>query len=96
MRAFLTTYARAVGVLGFVLLVACLSLDMRWRTQLVAIGVLVALVVFLRTQQIPLTKYGALNLLAMPALAGALVAGAPTSALALWGGIVLADALFMR
>ena len=96
MRAFLTIYARAVGALGFLFLVACLSLDVRWRTQPVAIGLLVVLVVFLRTQQIPLTKYGALNLLAMPALAGALVAGAPTSALALWSGVVLADALFMR
>lgn len=96
MRAFLTAYARAVGVLGLVLLVASLVVDQRWRGQPVAIGLLVVAVIFLRTQQIPLTKYGALNLLSMPALAGALVAGAPTSAFSMWIGVCFADALLLR
>ena len=96
MRTFLTVYARAVGALGLALLVGSLLLDQRWREQPVAIGVLLVAVMFLRTQQIPLTKYGALNLLAMPALAGALVAGAPTSALSIWSGVCIADALLMR
>ena len=96
MRAFLTAYARAVGALGLVLLLACLAVDQRWLDEPIALALLVMAVVFLRTQQIPLTKYGALNLLAMPALAGALVAGAPTSVLAMWMGIVFADAVLMR
>ena len=96
MRTFLTVYARAVGALGLALLVGSLLLDQRWREQPVAIGVLLVAVMFLRTQQIPLTKYGALNLLAMPALAGALVSGAPTSALSMWIGVCIADALLMR
>ena len=96
MRAFLTAYARAVGALGLVLLLACLAVDQRWLDEPIALAVLVMAVVFLRTQQIPLTKYGALNLLAMPALAGALVAGAPTSVLAMWMGIVFGDAVLMR
>ena len=96
MRAFLTAYARAVGALGLVLLLACLAVDQRWLDEPIALAVLVMAVVFLRTQQIPLTKYGALNLLAMPALAGALVAGAPTSALAMWMGIAFGDAVLMR
>ena len=96
MRAFLAAYARAVGVLGAVVLAASLVIDPRWREQPIALGVLLLTVVFLRTQQIPLTKYGSLNLLSMPALAGALIAGAPTSALALWAGIVGADALLIR
>jgi len=95
-RAFLTAYARAVGALGLVLLVASLVVDQRWRDQPVAIGLLVVAVIYLRTQQIPLTKYGALNLLSMPALAGALVAGAPTSAFSMWIGVCLADALLLR
>ena len=96
MRAFLTAYARALGALGFTLLVASLLVDQRWRGQPVAIGVLFVAVLFLRTQQIPLTKYGALNLLSMPALGGALVAGAPTSALSMWVGVCIADAVLMR
>ena len=96
MRAFLAAYARAVGILGAVLLATSLLLDARWRDQPIAIGVLLATVIYLRMQQIPLTKYGSLNLLSMPALAGALIAGAPTSALALWVGIVIADALFIK
>ena len=96
MRAFLTAYARAVGALGVGLLFASLLTDDRWRDQPVAIGVLLAAVLFMRLQQIPLTKYGALNLLSMPAVAGALVAGAPASALALWSGVFVADVLFLK
>jgi methyl-accepting chemotaxis protein len=96
MRTFLTAYARAVGTLGLGLLVAALALDTHWRGQWVAIAVLFAAIVFTRVQQIPLTKYGALNLLAIPACAGALIAGAPTSALALWLGLFVADAMILR
>ena len=96
MRAFLAAYARTVGILGAVLLATSLVLDHRWRDQPIAIGVLIATVMYLRMQQIPLTKYGSLNLLSMPALAGALIAGAPTSALSLWVGVVVADALLMK
>jgi hypothetical protein len=62
----------------------------------VAIAVLFIAVLFMRLQQIPLTKYGALNLLSMPAVAGALVAGAPTSALALWAGVFVGDSTFLK
>jgi methyl-accepting chemotaxis protein len=96
MRVFLTAYARAVGALGLALLVASLVVDQRWRDQPIAVGLLVVVVTVLRTKQIPLTKYGALNLLSMPALAGALVAGLPTSALSMWIGVCFADALLMR
>ena len=96
MRAFLTAYARAVGAVGVALLAAALLLDSRWRDQPVALVVLTAAVLFMRLQQIPLTKYGALNLLSMPAVAGALVAGAPASALALWIGVLVGDAMFLK
>jgi methyl-accepting chemotaxis protein len=96
MRTFLTVYARAVGTLGVALLFASLLLDDRWREQPLAIVGLFAAVLFMRVQQIPLTKYGALNLLSMPAVAGALVAGAPASALALWAGVVVGDFLVLK
>jgi methyl-accepting chemotaxis protein len=96
MRAFLTSYARAIGVLGVILLFSSLMADARWREQPFAIVVLIAVVLMMRLQQIPLTKYGALNLLSMPAVAGALVVGAPASALALWTGVIVGDSLFLK
>jgi len=96
MRSFLSGYARAVGTLGLALLVAALLADRSWMTQRLGIAILIVAVIALRLQQIPLTKYGALNLLAIPALAGALILGAPATALAMWVGIVIGDALLLR
>jgi methyl-accepting chemotaxis protein len=96
MRAFLTIYARTVGVLGLGLLIATLALDAHWLSE--PWGILVALVtiVFLRAQQIPLTKYGALNLLALPIISAALILGAPAAALATYVAIVFADIVLLR
>src|SRR5690348_14124790 len=96
MRRFLGLYARVVGTVGLALLVAALATDLRWIGQGVGIAVLVVAVIALRSQQIPLTKYGALNLLAIPALAGALLIGPPASSLAMWLGIAIADGILLR
>jgi len=96
MRTFLAAYARAVGTLGLALLVAALLADRGWTHQRLAILVLFAAVAALRLQQIPLTKYGALNMLGMPALAGALIVGAPATALGMWLGIAFADGVLLR
>src|SRR5688500_2468684 len=96
MRAFLTGYARAVGGIGFVLLVAALVFDTRWMGQAWGIMAILATVVFLRAQQIPLTKYGALNLLALPTVSGALILGAPAAALAIYVGSLFAGGAFLR
>jgi methyl-accepting chemotaxis protein len=96
MRAFLAAYARAVGALGLALLVAALVVDHGWTSRGLAIAVLFASVAALRLQQIPLTKYGALNMLAIPALAGALIAGPAATALAMWLGVAVADGLLLR
>ena len=96
MRAFLATYARAVGILGLALLVAAVVADRGWTTQRLEIAVLTAAVIALRLQQIPLTKYGALNMLALPALTGALIVGAPATALAMWLGLAAADGVLLR
>ena len=95
MRAFLAGYARAVGALGLALLAAALVADRGWTGQWIAIGVLTLATLALRLQQIPLTKYGALNMLLMPALAGSLIVGAPATALAMWIGIAVADGLLL-
>ena len=96
MRSFLTYYARAVGALGLGLLVAALSQDSHWLNQPWGVVAMLATIVFLRAQQIPLTKYGALNLLALPIVSGALILGAPATALAIYVGILLADVIYLR
>ena len=96
MRGFLGAYARVVGTIGLALLVVALAVDPRWHAQWPGMIVLLVTVMALRSQQIPLTKYGALNLLAIPALAGALLVGPPASALAMWLGITVADGLLLR
>jgi len=96
MRGFLGAYARVVGTIGLALLVVALAVDPRWLVQGPGIIVLLVAVAALRSQQIPLTKYGALNLLAIPALAGALLVGPPASALAMWLGIAIADGILLR
>jgi methyl-accepting chemotaxis protein len=96
MRAFLTGYARAVGGLGLGLLVAALVLDTRWLGQAWGLLALLGTIAFLRAQQIPLTKYGALNLLALPVISGALIFGAPATALAIYLGVLVTDVAFLR
>jgi methyl-accepting chemotaxis protein len=96
MRSFLGAYARAVGTLGLALLIATLIIDTRWMGEGIAIAVLLLAVIGMRLQQLPLTKYGTLHLLAVPALAGSLLVGAPVTALALWLGIVISDGLLTR
>jgi methyl-accepting chemotaxis protein len=96
MRAFLTAYARTVGGLGLALLVASLTMDTRWLAQPWGIVAMLATIIFLRAQQIPLTKYGALNLLALPIVSGALILGAPAASLAIYIGIFFTDIAFLR
>jgi methyl-accepting chemotaxis protein len=96
MKSFLGAYARVVGTIGLLLLAVALIVDSRWMDQAPAMVVLFLAVAALRVQQIPLTKYGALNLLAIPALAGALLVGPPASALAMWVAIVIADGILLH
>ncbi|HEX9484453.1 MAG TPA: methyl-accepting chemotaxis protein [Gemmatimonadaceae bacterium] len=96
MRAFLTAYARAVGATGLAILIAALLLDQHWRVQPLTILVIAVAAFFVRIHQIPLTKYGALNLMLIPAVSGALLAGGSASALGVWIGVFAADAIPLR
>jgi methyl-accepting chemotaxis protein len=91
MRHFLGAYAKVLGVAGTAVLIATLAHDQRWLAQTWGIvGVAIA-VVILRVNQITITKYGALNLVGVAAVSGALIVGAPATALALYIGVLLGD-----
>ncbi|HVB30126.1 MAG TPA: methyl-accepting chemotaxis protein [Gemmatimonadaceae bacterium] len=96
MQFFLRFYARTLGTIGMLALVGAVAVDPRWMGQGIGIGVLAVAALFLRIQQIPLTKYGALNLLGIPAVAGAVVVGAPATAIGLYVGVFVADRVILR
>ncbi len=85
-----------MGLAGMLLLAVSLAHDPRWLTQRYGIVVVLLGSVLMRAFQVPLTKYGALNLLAVPAMAGAVAIGAPGTALGVYFGVVLGDAVVLR
>ncbi len=96
MNRFLSLYARLVASIGTVLLLVALALDPRWLSQAVTVAAIFAASLLLRAFQIPLTKYSALNLLGMVAAGGAVIVGAPATALGLYLGVFLADWWLLR
>ena len=96
METFLRIYARTVGTIGMIVLAVALWLDPRWLTQGRGIAVIVIGATLLRVYQIPLTKYGALNLLGVPALAGTIILGGPAAAAGLYVGVFIADRVVLR
>ena len=96
MNAFLHRYTRALGIVGAAVLVAALTADHRWIGEPATLLILGMVTVVLRSAQIPLTKYSALNLVGAVALTGALVAGAPVTLAAVYLGVYVADAFVLR
>jgi methyl-accepting chemotaxis protein len=93
---FLALYAKLVASIGTVLLIVALVVDPRWIARPIGLAAVFAVSLVLRTFQIPLTKYSALNLLGMVAAGGAVITGAPATALGLYVGVLLADWLLLR
>lgn len=77
-------------------LAAALVQDPRWLNQGWGIAVVLIATGIMRIYQIPLTKYGALNLLSVPAIAGAVVIGGPATAAAVYVGVIVADRVILR
>ena len=93
-------YARLMPLAGTVLLFVGSYYDASWRGHGWAFhaAMLVALAgatIGLRRFQLPITKYGAVNLLGIVATGGALVAGPSTAAVALFVGLMTCDTLLL-
>jgi methyl-accepting chemotaxis protein len=95
-KLFLAGFSRALGALGMLLLAGVLALDHQWTGAWVGTILVFSITVLLRTYQVPLTKYGALNFLAFPAIAGAIINGAESTALGIYAGVFAADLLILR
>ena len=96
MTIVLNLYGRGVALLGSLALLATLTLTDDWMNRTMGIAVALIVTVALRAFQIPLTKYSALSLLSLVALAGALIIGAPATGLAFFAGIFFTDWLLIR
>ena len=96
MRLFLSLYARLVASLGTIVLLVALVVDPRWTARPLGVAVVLVMALLLRAFQIPLTKYSALNLLGMVAAGGAVITGAPATALGLYLGVLAADWWLLR
>jgi methyl-accepting chemotaxis protein len=93
-------YARLMPLAGTALLIAGAYSDGSWRGRAWALhaAMFVALLgatIGLRRFQLPITKYGAVNLLGFVATGGALVAGPSTTAVALFAGLIACDLLLL-
>jgi methyl-accepting chemotaxis protein len=95
-RGFLAGFSRVLGTFGFLLLAGVLAHDHRWTGAWMGVLIVFTITLLLRTYQVPLTKYGALNFLAFPAIAGSIIVGAPITALGMYAGLFLADLLILR
>ncbi|MHB0948909.1 MAG: methyl-accepting chemotaxis protein [Gemmatimonadaceae bacterium] len=96
MRRFLNAYARGQGVVGTILLLAALLHDLRWLQEPWGIAGTALVTAALRRGQIPVTKYGALNLLGIVVVAGSIVLGPTTAALGMAIGLFLADRVLLE
>jgi methyl-accepting chemotaxis protein len=96
MKIFLSGFSRGLGVIGMALLAAAMIYDHRWTEAWAGMILVFSATILLRTYQVPLTKYGALNFLAFPAIAGAIINGAASTAFGMYAGVFVTDMLILR
>ena len=91
-----TWYSRGLAVGGPAVLLAVLSADPRWTSQLPATALMIAAAIALRGLQIPLSKYSYLTQTGLVALTGSLLVGLPATALAIAVSVIVADWLWHK
>ncbi len=95
-RQLVDGYARALTFGGPILVVGAALLDPSWLANPLPTLLLLVGVVALRGGQVSLTKYAYLTQIGVPALVGAVTLGPGAVAISLWGGVLLADLLWVR
>jgi methyl-accepting chemotaxis protein len=95
-QRFVQLYGRVLAASGLGLFVWALIADPRWTHQWLEILVMFAACVWLRGQSVRLSKYSYLNQTGLVCLAGSLLAGVPATLIAVAGGTLLADWVWLR
>jgi methyl-accepting chemotaxis protein len=93
-------YARIMPLAGTLLLFVGAYYDTTWSSYSIAFHSVIFVALFgatisFRRFQLPITKYGAVNLLGIVATGGALVAGPSTTAISLFAGLMVCDTLLL-
>jgi methyl-accepting chemotaxis protein len=95
-QRFVQLYGRVLAASGLGLFVWALIADPRWTHQWLEILVMFAACVWLRGQSVRLSKYSYLNQTGLVCLAGSLLVGVPATLIAVAGGTLLADWVWLR
>lgn len=96
MRLRVELVTRAIAVAGTAVVGGLAVTDPQWSAHPLGMLVVMVATVGLRARPIALTKYSTLTGSPVSAMSGALVLGAPASALAVFAGVLLADWLVQR
>jgi methyl-accepting chemotaxis protein len=95
-RGLLNGYARVIGWGGILLGLAALAQDRRWLEHPALTLTLVAIVAILRKGQTPLSKFSYLSQIGIVALVGSITVGPGVVVFAMWFGVFLTDAFWLR
>jgi methyl-accepting chemotaxis protein len=80
-----------LAIVGTLVLIAGAAGDPRWVDHPWALGVMTVATVLFRMRSVTITKFASLNAVQVVAMTGALAAGATTTAIALYTGVLIAD-----
>jgi methyl-accepting chemotaxis protein len=95
-QRFVMLYGRVLAGAGLAITLAVLIGDPRWLHQWIEILVMFAACIGLRGQTVRLSKYSYLNQTGLVSLAGSLLVGLPATLVAIAGGTLLADWVWLR
>lgn len=88
--------ARLLAIVGTLVLIAGAASDPRWVDHPWALGIMTLAAALFRMRSVSITKFASLNVVQVVSMTGALAAGATTTALAVYIGVMLADVLHHR
>jgi methyl-accepting chemotaxis protein len=95
-RAPAGLWARLLAIVGTLVLIVAAAGDPRWVDHPWALAIMTLATAIFRMRSVSITKFASLNVVQVVAMTGALAAGATTTAIALYAGVLLADVIHHR
>ena len=89
-------WARLLAIAGTLVLIAGAAGDPRWVDHPAALALMAFATVLFRMRSVSITKFASLSAVQVVAMSGALAAGAATTAIALYAGVLIADVVHHR
>lgn len=84
-------WARLLAIAGTLVLIAGAAGDPRWVDHPWALALMTSATVLFRMRSVSITKFASLSAVQLVAMTGALAAGAATTAIAMYAGMLIAD-----